>query len=740
MLCWIICGTISVILAFCGAILSWRGRKQSELKTTLLLLGGFIVLAVFFIRYPYFYNTVGDVHFIKRLLYPVFYSFTHTMQTISLDEMYADFLTFPVFVKGAAELDSLTQNSMLNFLLMLYMNILHVMAPVIGGAFILTVLENIFPRLHIKMHPFKEKCLFSELNLRSIALAEDISNNGMQDCNSKTNKPMIIFTNESDDNQKATSELSQRAKKIGAKCIENEISSTKMVFSRRCKAVTYFLIEEDETNNVSGAVEIVEKIKSDQYKNRCIYVFSHQKEAEIILDSLGKKNAEEGSSSKFKIRLIDDARSAIYHLLNNKPLFSYDADFKGISLLVVGCGWMGREAVKAVSWCGQLGDSFSLKINAVDSNGQNIKELEFECPELFALNELYNISSKRIDVKSKEFETFLRYEADDTTHVIVALGSDDLNISTAAIIRSAFARLRLSDKKYASPVIHVLIENQAKSKQIYAMKDSIGNPYNIKPFGSIQERFCFNVAINSKLDDLAKKVHLACRDKLEISCGSKEYDKEISRFEQIMYNQRSSYAAAVHIKYKMFSLGVARLLENGISPEIIKVFAEKLKDEKNALWLMQLEHTRWNAYMRSEGFRTPSKNELDEYYNAIEKQQNLLARLHPCLVPCDASNNLCKAGVDNGKIALKENPDPAEIQEAWDILCENIEDGLETADSRFDELDRVSLSVYKFKKDLATRKDGNKYALDTMNDNFKAFDLEIVQKIPIIFEKWLGKI
>lgn len=84
-------------------------------------------------------------------------------------------------------------------------------------------------------------------------------------------------------------------------------------------------------------------------------------------------------------------------------------------------------------------------------------------------------------------------------------------------------------------------------------------------------------------------------------------------FRRYDYNCRSSVASAIHRKMKVLC---------GI-PGIEKEPEARTEEERQALRI--LEHRRWNAYMRSEGY---------VYGGTTEKTgRNDLAKTHNCLVP-----------------------------------------------------------------------------------------------------------
>jgi hypothetical protein len=88
---------------------------------------------------------------------------------------------------------------------------------------------------------------------------------------------------------------------------------------------------------------------------------------------------------------------------------------------------------------------------------------------------------------------------------------------------------------------------------------------------------------------------------------------EEKAFWQYDYNYKSSMASAIHRKMKALCQ----------IPGIEKKPEERTEEE---LWSIRiLEHRRWNAYMRSEGY---------VYGGTVERSgRNDMAKMHNCLVP-----------------------------------------------------------------------------------------------------------
>ena len=83
---------------------------------------------------------------------------------------------------------------------------------------------------------------------------------------------------------------------------------------------------------------------------------------------------------------------------------------------------------------------------------------------------------------------------------------------------------------------------------------------------------------------------------------------EEEQFWKYEYNYRSSIASAIHRKMKILCKmsGIEKPIEQRTEEEI---------------WaLRELEHRRWNAYIRSEGY-------------TYAEERNNLAKTHHCLIP-----------------------------------------------------------------------------------------------------------
>jgi len=153
---------------------------------------------------------------------------------------------------------------------------------------------------------------------------------------------------------------------------------------------------------------------------------------------------------------------------------------------------------------------------------------------------------------------------------IVALGDDDVNINTAVNLRMYFERMNIH------PTIQAIVYNSQQKNALAGIKNYRGQEYDIEFIGDISSSYTEDVIIDSELEDLALERHLKWGD-----------EEEFWAYE---YNYRSSVASAIHLKARV-NCGIP-----GASKK-----EEDLTIEEREI-IESLEHRRWNAYMRAEGY------------------------------------------------------------------------------------------------------------------------------------------
>ena len=478
-------------------------------------------------------------------------------------------------------------------------SILFVVAPVLTFGFVLSFFKNISSYLGYNSQFFKNAYIFSELNEKSLALAEDISDN--------IAKNILVFCNVVEDENFANSGLIERAKALGSICFKKDIVTTKFGFHSKRKQLNFFAIGNNQSENIDVALKIIEKYKYTANTN--LYVFSTAQIAEILIATAFNKDLAQDKTPALKVRRVNEVRSLIDRILYEDgyekifaSAFRFYSGAKKIHALIIGMGMHGIEMTKALSWFCQMTDYYP-EIDCFDRQDNIDSKFKSLCPELMSeqINGKYDIEGESknkitihssIDVTTKEFEDLI-VALTPPSYIFISLGDDELNIHTAIKLREIFLR------KGYSPQIQAIVSSTEKKTALKDITNFKNQKYDIDFIGDIKTLYSEECIIKSNIERVALKRHLK---------WGQEDD-----FWKFDYNYRSSVASAIHQKMK-------KLCE---IPGIDKSPKERTEEE---LWNLRiLEHCRWNAFMRSEGY---------VYSGSIDKSsRNDLAKTHHCLVP-----------------------------------------------------------------------------------------------------------
>ena len=488
----------------------------------------------------------------------------------------------------------------------------------------------------------RDAYIFSQLNERSITLAHSLKQNDK--------RRLIIFTDVFEENKESTYELIERAKNIGALCFKSDITITNFRFHSRKSKLYFFIVGSDDEENINQAIALSspegstnlnvlgQKMNGYDYPsadNR-IYIFAKSTSCEPLINAIDTKY--------MKIRRINDMQSLIYRLLYERgnelfdsaietgrtvtnPVTGEQENEKLISAVIIGLGIHGTEMLKALPWFGQM-YPYRMEINAFDKSPHAAMRFRSECPELYDFdpNNAADSSLVKDHPHNGDFETkgeahykitihsnvdvnLDRFDAriqtlKNATYVLVALGDDNHNIKTAIKIRSLLKRVG------ANPIIHAIVYNQSKNSLLGRMHNFSNQTYDIIPIGSLDVAYSEDSILPSELEKKALERHLSWIDTRNKSPEQvvEEREREEKSFWAYDYNYRSSIASVIHRKYKDY----CKIPGSG-----------KHKSERSEaeLWFYrELEHQRWNAYVRSDGY-------------VYAPQRDKLAKTHHLLVP-----------------------------------------------------------------------------------------------------------
>ena len=469
---------------------------------------------------------------------------------------------------------------------------LFVLAPVFTFSFVLSLFKNLSAYVKYLRCFFRDVYVFSELNEKSLILAEDIKN--------QNKRATVVFADVYENDEEQNCEQIEAARQLGAICFKKDVLVINFKAHSAKKQVSFFAIGNDETENLNQAIKLIETYKARP--NTRLHVFSTKTEGEILLSALDK--------GELKVRRINEVQSLVNHLLYEQGQAVFKTDrvlpdgSKLISAVVVGMGRHGTEMVKALTWFGQM-DGYTLNIDAFDRDPLAEERFTKLAPELMspAYNGVriageaqYKINiHSGVDVTTASFARAIA-KLNEATFVVVALGNDDVNINTAVDLRMYFERMRIH------PQIFAIVYNSQQKKALEGLRNYRGQAYDINFIGDMESSYSADVIIDSALENDALQRHL--------KWGQEE------EFWTYEYNYRSSMASAIHMQARI-RCGVA-----GAD----KAEGELTEAERDAIEI--LEHRRWNAYMRAEGYVFSGSKD--------KKSRNDLAKMHHDLVDFSA--------------------------------------------------------------------------------------------------------
>lgn len=485
--------------------------------------------------------------------------------------------------------DSIGTGSIQPFYLLL-VSVLVVLAPALTLGVVLSFFGNFVSAFRYTLAYYRDVYVFSELNEGTMTLAADL--------NKRNDKPVLVFTSVSVDDGEIGA-LRDRAKRLGALLYTTSILEVPFAFHSPKHSLCFCAMAQDESKNVDHGLGLADRF--GDRPNTHLYVFSTSSEGEVLLAAAHNR--------KIKVRRVDEVQSLISRTLYDEgyELFQNarpDSDgTKTITAVVVGMGKYGTAMVKSLSWFCQM-DGYRVRIHGFDRDALAEEKFSAQCPELMdsRYNGVYVEGEAQyyirihsgVDVDTKSFTDQI-HSLSDTTYVLVALGDDGRNIQTALRLRMLFEQCG------AKPTIQAIVHSTEKRRALEGLKNYRGQPYRIDFIGDLESTCTEKVIMDSALEKEALRRHM-------------RWGAE-SEFWGYEYNYRSSVALAIHARAKEWC---------GISGAL-KQEAELTAQERRELEV--LEHRRWNAYMRSEGY---------VYSGSPDKgSRNDLGKMHHDLVVFD---------------------------------------------------------------------------------------------------------
>ncbi|MDR1800660.1 MAG: hypothetical protein LBQ95_02290 [Lachnospiraceae bacterium] len=504
--------------------------------------------------------------------------------------------------------------------------ILYIAAPLLTAGFLLQFVKNLGSYARYWMGYHKSVFVFSELNNRSIELAQSEKEN----CKRTNKKYLIVFTDVYESNDEPSAELIEKAKRLDAIVFRKDILAVNLAFhsNNNKHRLSFFVIGEDETENMQHAIGLYEKYK--ERENAALFLFSNSVTSSMLMN---------GKEGKIKLRRIDKTQSLIYHTLYEygpkifdkafaaSKMYNPESDIHDLNVIILGLGHYGCEMLKALVWFAQM-DGYELNIYAYAD--YDAKEyIEKECPELFDKHNktrikgdaYYGINiNPEYDNEKKEFfdsqpfdvgtNRFLEsvMHVENPTYIFISLGDDEKNISAAVDLKTNFERIG------CDPIIHAVVYDTKMLKSVTTAKNLGKRPFGITCVGDLKTQYSHEVIMKSDLEKAAKERHMRWTRREDFDSDEayeKRKLKDEDAFIRYEYYYRSSMAGAIHKKMRVH----CKIAGAEKAPE--------LRDENEKRICRHLEKRRWNAFVRTEGY-VYSGSTNDASRNDLAKKHNLL--------------------------------------------------------------------------------------------------------------------
>ena len=599
----------------------------------LFLIGFFLAGCV--MLFPAYYTEYFKTEVVfAREVKCVLLSALDTMRIFILD---SDFDTI-----GAVVSNTQTVDKALGVAYSVYASVLYVLAPVLTAGFVLSFFKDAFAKLKYRLKYRADIYIMSELNERSIALAEDILLEKPNEPAKKRRRRAVVFADVFEKDEEGNFELVSRAKRLGAICMKRDITSIPLQRGGLdCTRKLYF-IRENEDENIKQSLEMIETCrKNPKYNNYntqfFVFTFSTDTGGEILFNS-----ADFGA---MKVRRVNENTNLVLSTLQTHSVFTDAVGREGnkqINVVIVGLGGYGTELLKTLCWCGQT-VGYTVRIHAFDKDPDAPERIRAIAPDLIkyesdenAEEPFYSITfHTQTDVASAQFTDELA-KIKDVTTAFVTLGDDGLNMATALKMRTQFERSRL-EKGYNIPPILAVVYSDVKSRSFSFGKDlkSIqdGRDYGIRFIGDMHSRYTLQTIEQERLEKLGQACHLhwtiasgerkineAKTDEERLACIEAlkaEKQAQAEKYERYEYYRKASMAQAMHEVLRE---------ELGILPD---------KNGYDGALLTEYEHRRWTVFMRAEGYvyedlsgypvleETGKKRAMDDIARAHERLRHL---------------------------------------------------------------------------------------------------------------------
>ena len=657
------------ILLTGASIFTWLYLKKKANRAVLTMIA-VVTIGLSLIALRMFHYSLGSISIVEQLAVSVM-----------------DSIRYFAMGKSFSEIDDLPPEQIFHayYSMEIFLSLL---APLCTATVLASLLRTILSHVRLSTNPVCPVYYFSELNERSLTLAKTL---GEPDATGKrTKKTKIVFCKTGD-----RSPIRAEAQALGAVTVSDPIHMLRLPDPTR-RQVRVFLIDNEEENNIQTFLKMQDQLcipQADQAAQRPesdFMVFSTQEAAEMVFDEVLERLDK--NTLAYDLHLINETRYVTQQLLMDHPLYeAAEACGKNrISVLVVGCGYLGMQVVKHAMICGMM-DSYDFSIQVIDDQADRLEQQFFhEHPFLKDPSDIFPAGRNqdpskpprpalaprfhKANVCTTSFDTVLKEHCSQCNYIVVATGDDQLNITTAQYLRRWYTRQVLCENETnnMNPLVFAAVRSPERYTGMKALEQAnhadSGFCGKLYLFANNMDIYSSRYILNRPLDAAAAILN-SCYSQVKNAYDERKvlnWNEEIRRAskKQLLWlpimTQRSNQMAALHSLYKLQDLLCWSKSESMEDPDTCYSL-EKCSGEntipsffrlvqlmiRRKGVLLDLEHRRWTLFHALNGWTCYPKAQLlsqlesdDKLRNQDKPHKNTAARLHCCMIPTDQLDEL----------------------------------------------------------------------------------------------------
>lgn len=471
-----------------------------------------------------------------------------------------------------------------------------------------TVLVFLLRRLPRPVLPPLKCHIFSALDEHTLLLAKSIA--GQEHAH-------FIFLRTR--REAVSADLLPELKELRCQCWPyTEADLVRRHLSLRLRPLCFYFLTENSEDNLQQMDDFLSQAKAGSLfrlpGSRELFLLSEGTSSPMLIDNLRGKYADLPGT---ELRLLDRYRAMSSYLLKNASL--YEARRSGdVRVLMLGMGRVGQSILRtALSMGAMPGRDTSFHLFDLKAD-QILDTMKQQYPDLTVG---HTVTAFPLDAESAKLREHL--DAHPFDYLVVALGDDERNLRTASLLYRFYRRKYWNGDLKELPRICVNLEDAVKrrsSMEIYPDRSRSPWEPGFTVFGTDEETFSTDVLLPRGTWLAARKLHTLLSG-------------QAPKANWCEYERRSSCAAVDHAP--VYVAAVRPSWEYGSNEaEYLTRLQPHLSD------LIDVEHKRWMAYVRSEGMTLADEQTWKQYVPHLKTHVDIRGQLSPCLVPAGELDKL----------------------------------------------------------------------------------------------------